>query len=129
MFYSATILPKSPRPPIEVPRSVTLDRRVIVRSDMRGHRIIEVRPDGSPADHALQMIRVDLRYDDLDAGLSFADSFTFRAADDHAAFEFDYIDDAKRRYQYQVTYVSLGGMARTADWQAAAGDTLVVPLG
>jgi len=128
VYYSATILPKSPRPPIEVPRSVTLDRRVIIRSDMRGHRIIAVRPAGSLADHGLQQLRVDLRYDDQDAGLSFADSFSFRSAEDHAAFEFDYVDDMKRRYEYQVTYVALGGMARTGEWQRAADDTLEIAL-
>jgi hypothetical protein len=127
--YSVTILPKSPRPPIEVPRSVTLDRRIIVRSDMRGHRIIALRPAGDLAANGLQMLRVDLRYDDQDAGLTFEDSFTFRSADDRAAFEFDYVDDAKRRYEYMVTYVTLGGLTRASDWRTAAADTLVIPLG
>lgn len=126
--YQATILFKNGRM-LEVPRSVTGERRIILRSNMRGHRIITVRP--KPTDFAtarLREIQVELRYDDMDEGLSFADRLNFLSPDDLGTFEFDYADDQKSAYEYHVTYWYLNGMSRSIDWTSAKTNDLFIPV-
>jgi len=127
--FEATIMKKD-NTLIQVPRSFTLDRRIFISRDMKGHRIITVRPEGVDfAAKKVKQIKVDLRYEDEGAGLSFADGFTFKSAADRASFEFDYVDDQKAGYQYRVTSLFTNGMSRAGDWQNDAAGELVLPVG
>lgn len=126
--YQATILFKNGRL-LEVPRSVTGERRIILRSNMRGHRIITVRP--KPIDFAssrLRELQVELRYDDMDEGLSFADRLNLLSKSDVGTFEFDYADDQKAAYEYRVAYWYLNGMTRSTDWAPAKTNDLFIPV-
>jgi hypothetical protein len=126
--YQITILFKNGRL-LEVPRSLTNDRRIILRSNMRGHRIITVRP--RPVDFAskrLREIQVELRYEDMDEGLSFSELVSLQARDEQGSFEFDYADDQKFAYEYRVTYWYLNGMTRSTDWNIAKATDLFIPV-
>jgi len=114
---------------VQVPRSYTLDRRIIVRGDMVGHRVVRMVP--STIDFAgvgLREVRVESRYTDPAAGLSFAGGGSFARADDIATFEFDYVDPGKQQYEYRTTQAYLNGLAKQTDWQPGSSDDLVVPI-
>ncbi|HJZ46112.1 MAG TPA: hypothetical protein VKE41_03060, partial [Roseiflexaceae bacterium] len=126
--YQASILLKN-RIVIDIPPSVTLDRRIILRSDMRGHQIVTVQPEQkSFADARLRQINVDVRYVDEDAGLSFADAFSFSSPDGSGSFEFDYVDDQKTAIEYRASYFYTNGMLRSTEWTAGRGDVITVPV-
>lgn len=106
---------------VEVPESVTVDRRIIVRPDMRGHRIVEVRPPEDFDGHSLKRVTADLRFEDFESGLSFADTFVFESPEARSYFEYDYVADARDRYELRVTYLFDNGLERTTDWKSAEG--------
>jgi hypothetical protein len=125
VFFRVTFLFKDGRM-VEVPESVTLERRIIVRPDMRGRRVVEVRP---PADFALRHLRrttTEIRYEDFVAGLAFNDSFVFEDASARGFFEFDYVDEARDRYETRTTFVFENGMEQATDWTASEGPVLQV---
>jgi hypothetical protein len=125
--YDVTIMFKDSHL-VKVPTSFTLERRIFIRSDMKGHKIILVHP--TPVDFAMQKInqmKVNIQYQDNNAGLSFAGTFDFKSSTDQGHFEFDYVDEAQSHYQYQVTYLYTNGLSRSVDWVSVASDELVIP--
>lgn len=115
---------------VQVPRSYTLDRRVFVRSDMRGHRVVTIAP--AHEDFAAKQVTgftVETRYEDDAAGLSFGDRSDFASPADRASFEFDYVDPQKSQYEFRATYRFTNGLSRDTDWTVSDADTLVVPVG
>lgn len=115
--YRVTVLFRDGRY-FENPASLTRDRRILVRSDMKGHRIIQIRPQKLEfTSKNLKEINIEMSYEDLAAGLRFDDIFTFKSADDKAYFEFDYVDDQRSAYRYKVTYYYTNGLYRTEDWK------------
>jgi hypothetical protein len=126
--YEVTMLTKAGAP-IKVPRSFTADRRLIVRADMRGHRVIAVAPAVTPfAPAHVVVLAVDLRYVDAGNGLSFSDHFDFHSPADHGTFEFDYVDPARSGYEYKVTASYDNGLSREGDWAAESADALTLPV-
>lgn len=126
--YQVTLLFKGGRT-LEVPPSVTNDRRIILRTDMRGHRIITVQPKQVDfSTKRLSEMQVELRYEDDDSGLSFSDLFTFQSINDRSTFEFDYTDDQKTAYNYRITYRYLNGLSRSLDWITATTNLLSLPV-
>ncbi|NTU82805.1 MAG: hypothetical protein HGA45_26135 [Chloroflexales bacterium] len=127
--YSVTVMYRDGRL-LEIPRSATLDRRVIVHAGMRGHRIISVSP--ASADFVRKRVKemlVELRYEDLANGVSFSDQISFGAAGERGNFEFDFVDETRTAYEYQVRYKFTNGLSRTVPWKLAAADELLVPVG
>lgn len=125
VFFKVTFLFKDGRM-IEVPESVTMERRIVVRPDMKGRRIVEVRP---PADFAARNLRrttAEIRYEDFAAGLSFNDSFVFEDAAARGYFEFDYVDEARDRYETRSTFIFANGLEQGTDWTAS--ETAVLQL-
>lgn len=111
----------------EIPRSTTLDRRIFVTEEMRGHRIVEVRPeDREFAAAQLREMQVDLRF--LDGGNEIRDRFVFTSTGDLGHFEFDYSDDTHRDYEYKVRYLRTDGLARSVDWKSSDADVLVLDV-
>lgn len=126
--YQVTILSKAGAQ-IKVPKSYTAERRLIVRADMRGHRVIGVTSDGKPfGDAHVVGIDVDIRYVDNAHGLSFTDRFTFKSASDHAAFEYDYVDESKNSYDYKTTTHYDNGLSSATDWTTANDSAMAVPV-
>jgi hypothetical protein len=114
----------------DLPVSQTLANQIIVRADLKGHRVITVEPE--QVDFAgcnVDRIQVDLLYQDDDNGLSFAGSFTFRSKTDRGFFEFDYVDPQKAGYTAQLTTVFLDGFSFTRDPQPDTREVLVLPVG
>jgi hypothetical protein len=114
----------------EIPPSYTLDRRLMVRSDMKGHKIIHLQPE--PIDFVSKKIRdltVETRYDDPTNGLSFADMFTFKSPQDRAHFEFDYSDGAPAQFAYRIKTRFTNNLSRETDWTLSTADAVVVPVG
>lgn len=127
--YSVTVMYRDGRL-LEIPRSYTLDRRVIVHANMRGHRIVSVSPAaGDFVRKRVKEMLVDLRYEDLANGVSFSDQLSFATAGDRGHFEFDFIDESRTAYEYQVRYKFTNGLSRTVPWKLAAADELLVPVG
>lgn len=113
----------------EVPKSYTLDNRIIVRSDMRGHRIVNVRGSKVPFDaKKIRHLQVDLRYVDAEAALQYAGQVTLSSADDAGTFEFDYVDPAKASYEYRLSSFFRNGMTQDGDWRPATADDLDIEL-
>ena len=124
--YRVTLVFKDGRV-IEVPASHTVDQRIMIRADMRGHQVVTVHPE--PLDFAqmnLTEIKVELLY--ADGGVSFADNFSFRSAESQAAFEFDYVDAAKRDYQYKASWFYANGLSRGTDWTTTNAEDLAIPV-
>jgi hypothetical protein len=95
---------------------------------MTGHRIVKVRP--APADFGqLSILRIeaDLRYEDANAGLSFADSFTFWAPEDAHFFEYDYASERNNRYTCRARTVLANGLVQERDLGILNADTLILP--
>jgi hypothetical protein len=123
VFFKVTFLFKDGRM-IEVPESMTLERRIVVRPDMRGRRIVELRPPTDFAAQRLQRVTAELRYEDFQAGLSINDSFVFEAPETRAYFEFDYADETRDRYEARIAYLLNNGLERTTEWQVFDAPTL-----
>src|ERR1043165_7485565 len=123
--YKTTFLFKDGRM-IEVPESMTLDRRIVVRPDMRGRRIVEVRPPIDFANRHLLKITADVRYEDFTAGLSFTDSYVFEDAKARAYFEFDYVDEQRDHYESRATYLFENGLQQATEWQPSENTLLQI---
>lgn len=105
---------------IELPESVIKDRRLPVRADMKGRRIITFRPPSDFAARRLRKITVDARFEDFAAGLSFADSFVFESQASLGEFEYDFVDSNRDRFEFRYTILFENGLQQTVDWQSSA---------
>ena len=113
----------------QIPKSYTLDNRIFLRGDMRGHRVIAVRAPGVDfAAKKLAEFQVQLRYIDTAAALQYSGQAALRAAADEAAFEFDYVDPAKSAYEYKLALLFRNGMAQDFDWKSSDADDLNLEL-
>lgn len=115
---------------LDVPRSRMVGSRLIVRPDMRGHRVIRVAPNPVEFEsRRMSKIEVDLRFSDEEAGLSFEDRFEFRSHEDEPGlFEIDYVDPARDGYSYRITYTYGNGLSRMTDWAEARSEELFIPI-
>lgn len=111
---------------LEVPQSYTEAARILVRPDMRGHRVIAVTPPADFAKAKLDRVDVELRYQDPNVGIDIADRASFTAPGGRKTFEFDYVDPARSAFQWRAHYVLANGMTRDTDWVDADAETLVI---
>jgi hypothetical protein len=126
--YQVTLLKKDGSV-VKVPSSTTGDKRLYIRADMKGHRVIGVEPAAVDfASVQVNTVEVDLRYLDAADGLSFNDTFTLASQTAHASFEFDYVDPAHKGCEYKLTTNYTSGLSRETDWAAFDGDSLVVAV-
>ena len=114
---------------VEIPPSFTLQPRIIVRPDMRGHKIVTIRaPQVNFATQKIKAMTVETRYVDGEAGLSFNNVANFVSANDQASFEFDYVDPAKSHYEYRTNLLFTNGLAKATDWQQTDKDDLTISI-
>jgi hypothetical protein len=111
---------------VELPESMTNDRRIVARADARGRRIITVRPPVNFAQRRLKKVSVELRFEDFIANLSFADAFVFESAVVQASFEYQYADEARDKYEYRTQTVFENGLEMSTDWTASDDTELVL---
>lgn len=112
---------------IELPESATNDRRVFIRPNMKGHRIIAVRAEPSNlANKKISEIQAEMRY--MDATAEVNDNFSFKSTDSRYFFEFDYVDPQQSDYEYRIQYLYLNGMTRQTDWEQTDARELIIPV-
>lgn len=111
---------------IEVPRSFTEAPRILVRPDMRGHRIVGVTPPADFRRSKLERVEVELRYMDTEAGIDVADRATFDGPGGRKTFEFDYVDAARNAYQWNARFLFTNGMTQDTGWADAEDDALAI---
>lgn len=113
----------------DIPQSFTLQRRITLRDNMRGHKIVAIRPEsGDFAGQKLRDIVVKAKYEDAEHGLMFDDEFTLKAGTDRAHFEYDFAVDSRAKYRYQIVRRYTNGLNKTVDWKASDEDEMVIPL-
>ena len=113
--YSGMILYKDGRT-VDIPPSTTLSPRILVNAEMKGHRLVEVRPPDLAAAHLVK-ITADLRYEDFAKNLSFAESYVFESGTPPKVFEYDYADPTRAQYEMRAAFVFDNGMQKLRDWQ------------
>ncbi len=109
----------------QVPTSYTLEKRIVIRGDMKGHRIIMLRPEH--VDFLAQQVKdltVEMRYEDSSNALCYTDTFTFRSPDDRGHFEYDYVDDGTLRFEYRVRTRFSDNEQRETEWISSNSDEL-----
>ncbi|WP_433917461.1 hypothetical protein OIE50_01195 [Streptomyces canus] len=111
---------------LEGPWSTTLNSRIFVRADLRGHRSVTLRSPTDFTAKGLESIRVEARAKDDAAQLSFEDRFDFTAPGSTAVFEFDFKDPAADAFELKVHQVFLNGMASDKDWSRFDEDTVTI---
>jgi hypothetical protein len=111
---------------LEVPKSYTEAPRILIRPDMKGRRIVSVRPPKDFKNDKLEKVNVELRYSDDMAGISAGDRMVFEAAGTRKKFEYEYVDPSQDRYQWRASFLFENGMTSSTDWQDADSDDLIL---
>lgn len=113
----------------EIPTSSTLERRITVRGDMKGHRIVTLTAENADfAGAQIREITVQARYVDQPNGLAFADTFVLRAPGDVATFEYDYVNGGPEGYEIQVSRRFTNGLSRDTQWMPGNDNELLIRL-
>lgn len=111
---------------LEVPRSSTEAPRILARPDMRGHRIVAIRPPADFAARKLKRVDIELRFADEANGLLVEDKASFAAPGGRKAFEYDYVDPLRSGFAWRPLYVFANGMTQRTDWQGSDADELEI---
>ncbi len=115
---------------LEVPTCQTLTDRVFITPQMRGHKIITIDPGGIAFKaKKIKEAKLTVKYEDIEAGLSFNDSFSFATAKDRIRyFEYDFMDAEQAELQYQLTLHHTNGMNKSTDWIKSNEDELTLSI-
>jgi hypothetical protein len=125
--FAVTFMLKDGRT-VEVPESATRRPFIAISRNMKGHRIVTVRP--KPVDFAQKRVKemkVDLQY--ASGNDEWADQFSFESSENRDYFEFNYTDPAKTAYRHKETYLFVNGLTRETDWTESSAKELVLPVG
>lgn len=117
MEYKVTMIYKDGRI-LEIPTCQTINDRVFLTPQMRGHNIIRIDPSGIAfEDEKITEAQLDVRFAAEAAGLVFNDSFTFDSAEDPIKyFEYDFADENESGFEYQLTFHHENGLQRSTEW-------------
>lgn len=112
---------------MEVPESFTESPRILIRPDMKGHRIITVTPPADFLRPKLSRVEVELSYKDDTDGTDIADLAVFEAPGGRKTFEFDYLDPSRKAYSWRAKFLFKNGMTRRTDWARSDAAHLSIP--
>jgi len=114
----------------EIPTSVTFDSRIMIRADMKGHKVVTVvAPQIDFEDEKIDKLEVEIEYQDPIMGLSFSDKFVFDDPEDRGLFEYDYVDVQRDNYRFRVTErLTTGAKRGGRDWTEADDDLLTIEI-
>ncbi len=114
----------------EIPTSVTFDSRIMIRPDMKGHKVVTIMPPQVDfKDEKIAKLEIEIEYQDPIMGLSFSDKIVFDDPDDRALFEYDYVDAQRDNYRYRVTERLITGAKRGGrDWTEADDELLTIEI-
>lgn len=115
--YGGVILFKDGRS-VEIPASATVSPRILIRPDIKGHKLVEIVPPPDLAAAHLLRITADLRFEDFMANLSFTDQEVFEQGTPAKLFEYDYADPARARFELRTSFLFDNGLQKQTDWQA-----------
>lgn len=127
VFYKISINYKDGRF-LELPESMTNDRRIHASADAKGRRIIDIRPPVNFAQRRLKRVTIDLRFEDLMANLSFADRFVFETPEARASFEYQYADEGRAKYEYSANFLFENGLELNIDWTPSSATELTLKI-
>lgn len=123
--YRVTVMRKNGEVVVGPPCS-TLERRVLVRTEVAGHRVVSVRTDGADfAAHKVRKMTVRLHYDDPVTKVD--DERTLTSADDVAVFEFDFVAGGPDHFTYEVVTEFTNNLTKTRTGEGRES-TLVIPV-
>lgn len=123
--YRVTVVKKNGETVVGPPSS-TQERRVMVRADVAGHRVVTVRTDGADfAAHKVRRITVKLHYDDPVTRID--DERTLTSATDVAVFEFDFVAGGPDHFDYEVVTEFTNNLTKTRTGEGRES-TLVIPV-
>lgn len=111
---------------MEVPESFTESPRILIRPDMKGHRIITVTPPVDFVRPKLAKVEVELAYKDELDGTDIADMAVFDGPGGRKIFEFDYVDAARNDYSWRAKFLFKNGMTKHTDWAKADAASLAI---
>jgi hypothetical protein len=114
---------------IELPPSVTMGKNIILRADMRGHRVVAVRPQGDFGAKRVREVRATLRYEDRDSALSYRSDYTFTSPGERAFFEYDYVDPQRRGFMLESTVIFTNGFSVRRPPRQVDADAVAVAIG
>lgn len=112
---------------MEVPESFTESPRILVRPEMKGHRIITVTPPADFAKPKLTKVEVELSYKDELDGTDIADMAVFESPGGRKTFEFDYLDASRDAYSWRAKFLFKNGMTKRTEWARTDAAVLAIP--
>jgi hypothetical protein len=110
----------------EVPTSMTRENSIVIRADMKGRKIVEVRPPVDFPGQRLSKVTAVFSFEDFEANLSTRQSLEFEPGGPVRTFEYDFVRADRASYAAAITYVFDNGMTRTV--QIDDGEDAVVQL-
>ena len=115
---------------LEVPSCQTLSERIFITAAMRGHKIILIDPSGIAfKDNNIKEAKLQIRYENEEATLSFNDNFSFVSENDPPRyFEYDFVDSENSFASYRLEFLFENGMKKTANWKDVNNDLLTLTV-
>ncbi len=110
----------------EVPASMTRENSIVIRADMKGRKIVEVRPPVDFPGQRLSKVTAAFSFEDFEANLSTRQNLEFEPGGPVRTFEYDFVRADRASYAAAITYVFDNGMTRTV--QIDDGEDAVVQL-
>ena len=106
---------------LEAPTCQTMSDRVFITTAIRGHRIILINPSGIAfKDNKIKEAKLQIRYENEDATISYSDSFSFVSENDPPRyFEYDFVDSDNSDAKYRLELLFENGMKKTGNWLEA----------
>ncbi|MET9023690.1 hypothetical protein ABZV93_27325 [Actinopolymorpha sp. NPDC004070] len=112
----------------QLPPSVTYEPRIIVDPKSHGHRVVQVMPPPDWKTRGVELISLELRFEDFLENLNYAAQLELDGPDARARFEFDYVDVARNRYEWRSIVLFRNGLRHVTNWVASAEPVLVPRL-
>ncbi len=115
---------------LEAPTCQTMSDRVFITTAIRGHRIILINPSGIAfKDNKIKEAKLQIRYENEDATISYSDSFSFVSENDPPRyFEYDFVDPDNSDAKYRLELLFENGMKKTGNWLEAKNDSLTLTV-
>jgi hypothetical protein len=114
---------------IQLPRSMTLQNQIFVTMDMRGHRVVALRPQAIDfKGKNVREVRASLHYQDGGNALDYASEFTFKSADEVAFFEYDFLDPQHRAFTVGSKTLFADGFVNARQPQTVDSDTVEIAV-
>ncbi|MDD4777175.1 MAG: hypothetical protein PHV53_02685 [Fermentimonas sp.] len=111
---------------IETPTCQTLSDRIFITTAIKGHKILLIDPSGIAfKDNKIKEAKLQIRYEDEEAKLSFNDNFSFKSENDQPRyFEYDFVDPDNAAVLYRLELHYENGMKKTGNWLNSKDDLL-----